>query len=131
MKRALIITHGNLGASFIGVLETIAGQLPPINFISNQNLSLQELIQKLEDYCKQYPQDDLFLFCEMKGGSPYLAARTVAARKANLFLITGLNLPMLISFVTKCDQYESGRLMEIIEQDAHRGISIFHGGAEQ
>lgn len=126
MKKALLITHKNLCQAFLEALEAIVGQTNNIDYISNENLSLDSLTEKLDAYCNQNSKDELFFMVEFKGGSPYLAARKIAMQRSNVFLLSGLNLPMLMSFAIKKDKFSSKELLKVLKTDAHRGISVFN-----
>jgi len=67
------------------------------------------------------------IFVDFYGGSTYAVTRTIVhsygrSGKATCAVITGINLPMLISFVTKRNEMSFSDLVETVRTDGHRGI---------
>ncbi|GAB4184662.1 MAG: PTS sugar transporter subunit IIA [Calditrichia bacterium] len=126
MKHAIVITHKNLGHSLLEALVAITGNRDYLDAISNENMSLDSLIDSIEQKVTVIGDHPVYLMVEFKGGSPYLASRKVAMKHKNVYLLSGVNLPMLISFVMKKDMYSEKELFDILKNDAFRGITGFN-----
>jgi mannose/fructose-specific phosphotransferase system component IIA len=48
----------------------------------------------------------------------------VARNKSNYYVLSGVNLPMVLSFLTKKDNLGIRELTDIMEKDGHRGIFL-------
>lgn len=126
MKHAIVITHKDLGTSLLEALVSITGNRDFMEAVSNEDTSLETLIDVIEKKVISLNEHPVYLMVEFKGGSPYLAARKVAMKYKNVYLLSGVNLPMLISFVMKKDMYSEMELFDILRKDAFRGITGFN-----
>ena len=120
MIKGLIVGHRNIGEGLLNALESISGSFENIIFISNNGLSTNEIAEKIKDAYKEYQNDDVMIFVDVYGGSCWRAAKI--AKLSGSHIVTGLNLPMLLSFVNKRNTFSSDELYTILETDGKRGI---------
>ncbi len=120
MIKGLIVGHRNIGEGLLNALESISGSFENIIFISNNGLSTNEIAEKIKEACKEYQNDDVMIFIDVYGGSCWRAAKT--AKLSGSHIVTGLNLPMLLSFVNKRNTFSFDELCTILETDGKRGI---------
>lgn len=125
MKKAILITHKQLSKAIFEVVEGLAGHVEGMICLSNEGLGLNELAEAIEKEIQKNPEDFYYIMVELKGGSPYLAARKLALKYSNLYVLSGLNIPMMLSFVMKKDMYDHEELADVIRKDAHRGITLY------
>ena len=124
MLNGIIITHGTMGDCLIRTLGKITGIDSPLIAVSNEGKDPDTVVADLEK-ADQVPENEpLFLFSEFVGGSTWFAANKYANMRRFTYVLTGVNLPMLISFVTKQDSLSPGELAERIKEDANRGITL-------
>ena len=121
MIRGFIIGHCDIGKAVVGALDSITGKVEGIHFFSNDGLSTKDLAEIIRDTAKE-SDERVVIFVDVYGGSCWRAAKQ--ARLPNSFIITGLNLPMLLSFINKRDDYPFEDLPAILEHDAKRGIVL-------
>jgi mannose/fructose-specific phosphotransferase system component IIA len=122
--QGVIITHGTMASCLVKTLYKITGTDAPLEAVSNEGKAPEEIVNAL---LKKYPEDDelpLFVFSEFKGGSTWFAAHKFANMRKNIFVFSGVNLPMLISFVTKQQNYSPIELADVILADSLRGITM-------
>lgn len=122
MIEGLIIGHSNIGEAVMNVLKSISGSSNNMSFLSNDGLSTKELVQKIKDVSATARENGLFIFVDIYGGSCWQAAKMAKFKRSHI--ITGFNLPMLISFINKREKFSFGELTEVLENDAKRGIII-------
>ena len=122
MIEGLIIGHRNIGEAVMNVLESISGSSKNMSFLSNDGLSTAELVHKINTVSKKARENGLFIFVDIYGGSCWQAAKMADFKKKHI--ITGFNLPALISFINKRDKFSFDELTEVLENDAKRGIII-------
>jgi mannose/fructose-specific phosphotransferase system component IIA len=123
--RSLMITHGGLGQSLIECISEIRGECTGIDFIGNRDYSKSDLEQKIEDWLKEQPEIDACLFTDFPGSSCNNAARMVAARieiPAGIYVLTGINMPMLMTFIQRRDQFKGQELVDYILDRGKKGI---------
>lgn len=97
MLGIIILTHGNLGQSFIDTLKCIHNDCSNIRSFTTENLDNIELerekLLKLIDECDS--KKGVLLLTDLFGGTASnLAFSTISLR--NVAVLSGVNLPMLI-----------------------------------
>jgi mannose/fructose-specific phosphotransferase system component IIA len=122
MILSIIISHKNTGDSLIEAAKSIAGSADRIVSLSNEGLSTNELTTEIQAFCNSHEDEPVIIFVDLFGGSCWRAAKM--ARAENARIISGLNLPMLLSFIQKRDSVSPEELPEILVNDGHRGISL-------
>ena len=120
MIEGLVIGHRNISEAVMNVLESISGSSENIYFLSNDGLATSELANKINTVSTNAHENGLFIFVDIYGGSCWQAAKMADFEKKHI--ITGFNLPVLISFLNKRDKFSFDELTEILENDAKRGI---------
>ena len=129
MYKGIIITHGTMATCLVRTLNKISGKEAPLEAVSNEGKTADQIVDEL---LIRYPADEdmpLFVFSEFKGGSTWFAANKLANLRKNVFVFTGVNLPMLISFETKQDELDPEQLAEAVFLDGNRGITRQFYGA--
>ncbi len=96
----LIVSHGSLASSLLGSLRHVLGQVPQIGAINFQGENcLQAKCTEIRDAISALDEGaGVVVITDMHGGSPCnLAVRAVMQESANAVILTGANLPMLVS----------------------------------
>lgn len=94
----IIITHGNFGEELIKSAEMIIGKIDNIKSLSlTQDLSLDDLVYLTRDEISGI-ENDVILITDLFGGTPNNVASYFKG-SMSIPVITGVNLPMLISVV--------------------------------
>jgi mannose/fructose-specific phosphotransferase system component IIA len=119
VSRAIILTHGRLGRSLLDAAVGVLGPQADVDVISNEGLSLEQLTAEVAQRLGTTP---CILFVDFFGGSPFIACKALLAAHPAAHIISGVNLPMLLSFFTKREKLPFPGLVETVEADAHRGI---------
>lgn len=124
MIKAFIITHGGLGKEMIAVAEEILESKTGIDCIPfdwKENGS--SAINKVEQYLTRQDKNDVIIFTDMFGGSP--SNICFKFHKKNVEIITGINLPGLLKFLTYRDKKISfNKLVKEIKKGAIDGINV-------
>lgn len=123
--RGIIISHATLAEALISTVEQIAGRQENLLALSNTGIGNEELESDLGRLLDD--GQSTVIFVDFYGGSTYAVTRTIvysydSSQKAKCAVVTGFNLPMLISFVTKRKNLSFDDLVETIRLDGHRGI---------
>lgn len=118
MIKALIIAHGNMAQELLNAAITILGDQQDVFTLSNTELSLAGLQQNIKKHIVESLETIIFVDCF---GSP-LTAAIIAGGGAPV--ISGVNLPMLLSFFTKRGAMPLKELAETVAADGQKGISI-------
>ncbi|HLP46233.1 MAG TPA: hypothetical protein VK469_09815, partial [Candidatus Kapabacteria bacterium] len=99
MIKGLIITHGNFGKELVAVAEEILEEKVDIDSFSfDWKEDGTGTIHKVEHYLEQHQENNIVIFTDMFGGSPTNICYKF--NRKNLEIITGVNLPGLLKFLT-------------------------------
>ncbi len=123
MIHALIVTHGNLGAELLQVVESLLGTQEAVQVISNAGRDLEDLCGLVSSHIPV--GEEVILFVDFCGGSPYVACRRSCEHASSITVLSGVNLPMLISFFTKRSNLSISSLIQTVREDGLRGIQQF------
>lgn len=123
--RGIIIAHADLAQAFVATIESITGPQDDLVALSNSNRSREEM----DLLIRRYLDDGIptVIFTDFSAGSAFAVARLAVNAycqpgQVTCDAISGINLPMLISFVTKRNNLSFPALVEMLRQDGHRGI---------
>lgn len=125
MVTGIIITHGNLAESLVATVEKIIGPVQSLIPLSNEGFSLKDLTNHLNPLIHDHLQDDgICLMVELRGGSCWMAAKQVIRNLKNIFIISGVNIPMLLTFITMRDSLLLTDLINKMQESGVRGIIV-------
>lgn len=121
----IFLTHGRIGQELLATAEGILGKQPDVISLSNENLSLSALYDQVNKFIENIPpQQDIIIFVTLKGGSCWNVACKIAKERKGVKVISGVNLPMALSFFTKRNKYPLEDLASIVKKDALRGVNL-------
>ena len=121
MVKGLIVGHRDFGAAVLRVVETVCGDVEEITHISNDGFSTDDMTEAIRTICRSGADDGVIVFVDMYGGSCWRAAKR--AQESDCHIITGFNLPMLLSFIHKRQTMPFDELVNAIEHDGKRAIT--------
>ncbi|MDP2915937.1 MAG: hypothetical protein Q8O91_10850 [Candidatus Aminicenantes bacterium] len=101
MIGGIIVSHGKLGEELLNALTIILGEAPNIETISiGWYDDVEESKKKINQSLKRVDQKSgVVIFTDMFGGTPSNLSFTFQ-KDGQVEIITGINLPMLIKFVS-------------------------------
>lgn len=122
MINLLLVTHGNFGRELLKSSELIIGNIENAESISFEyGNSFEELLNKVEEAVERLSKDDLIIFTDMYGGSPFNAV-TRASTNRNFYHITGINFPLFIDIAVNRDTYSLEEIAEKIIKNGKKSI---------
>ncbi len=127
MKKAILITHGPIGDAMIEAVDNIIGMVDNLFALTVTNMSVTEITQRLLSIvdAPDCESDGLIIMASLKGGSCWNVAAAIAKDYPCVRVLSGLNLPMVLSFVTKREDYSIDELVDILETEAKAGVTQF------
>lgn len=122
MINILLVTHGNFGKELLKSSELIIGPIENAESISfQQGDSFESLLGKVEESVGRLAKNDLIVFTDMYGGSPFNAvSRTM--KNNNFYHITGINFPLFIDIAVNRDTYSLAEIAEKIIKNGKKSI---------
>ena len=118
----IVICHASLAESFLFVLKNILGHTNHLYAFSNTDKSLASLKDELEQFIDAKHIKQIIFFVDLKGGSCWSASRQLLSKYESI-AISGVNVPMLLNFSMKCEQYDSPiELADMLIESAKNSI---------
>jgi mannose PTS system EIIA component len=100
MINGLVVTHGEFGIQLVSVVEMIMGPVPGLTGRTNSRKSVSELADEIKEWIASQHNSDVILFIDDFGGSCANAAQLAGVAGSTTRILTGVNLAMLLDFVT-------------------------------
>ena len=123
MIDGLIVGHGDYSESLIRALSLISGETSGVTGISNEGKSTNDLSDEIKASMEKSPEKECIVFVDIYGGSCWRAA--MMAKTEHSRVITGVNLPMLLSFVNKRQNLTTiQELSEVLVADVTRYVIL-------
>ena len=122
----MLITHGRLGEELLRCAEAIVGKQPDVRILG---LDVSEgpgpYEQKIAAALAEMRNPDgVIVLADMMGGTPCNAAlRQCREPEWPFEVVTGVNLPMLISVLSKRNSLKLEALAKKVTEDAPRNIT--------
>ncbi|MFC2076243.1 PTS sugar transporter subunit IIA [candidate division KSB1 bacterium] len=97
----IIVTHGSLGQELVNSSRKITGVRDGVRVLSNLGFSNQELAREIVAELKGQGEGRCVIFTDMPAGSCYIAAMYAVHEVPGHVIVAGVNLPILLDFLTK------------------------------
>lgn len=121
----VVATHGGLGEALLATVTMIVGTPAQSRAVSlsrdHSPMELQELLSKAINDVNQGV--GVLVMVDMFGGTPANIGMTLVV-PGQLELLTGVNLPMLLKFMTYRERYPLPELAELLREQARDGIVL-------
>ena len=122
MVNVLIVTHGDLGKELLKSSEMIIGKIDGAESISFKiGSSFETLAKEVTDSIERLSKDELIVFTDMYGGSPFNAVQR-ASKNYNFYHITGVNFPLFIDIAVSKSTYSLEEIAEKIIKNGKKSI---------
>ncbi len=124
--RALVAGHGDFAAGLISAVDAVTGLGDTLEPIRVQGLCGEDIQQLLRE--RITATGATVIFTDLQAGSCTMAARRLLREVADVVLVSGTNLPMLLDFVmsSASDPHEAARASV---DRARSAISVVGGPA--
>jgi mannose/fructose-specific phosphotransferase system component IIA len=121
----IVICHKNMANEIVNTAKAIVGHKEDLYSFSNDKLDSKDLCSQIQQFIESNgaPESVIFMV-DLRGGNCWTVARILQHENAGYYVISGVNLPMIFSFLTKKNEYSVSELVNILKKDAHRGIVI-------
>jgi mannose/fructose-specific phosphotransferase system component IIA len=121
----IVICHKSLAFDLIETANAILGHKEELYAFSNEKITTEEAVTKINSLIQDVgnPENVIFMV-DLQGGNCWTIAKILSRSRPGYFVLSGVNLPMIFSFLTKKNQLSVLDLVHTIEKDAHRGISL-------
>jgi mannose/fructose-specific phosphotransferase system component IIA len=118
----IIITHGQLAEALKNVLFSIVGDKEKVVTLSvSSECGLDLLCDRLERLVNELQTEYVLVFTDLLGGTPCNIVLRSCKKIKNMYIISGVNLYMLITAVNLREQQEIGDINMYIEKIIEEG----------
>lgn len=122
-----IITHEQIAIYLQRASENILGEQKNLFPYTNLEDSLPVLAQKITQNIEDLKPDHIICFVDLAGGSCWNLAKMIQKQYKNVSIISGVNLPMLVSYFTNLNEIPFEELIKKVVKDGSRGIIHVEG----
>ena len=122
MILALLVTHGNLAGGLKSAVEQMLGEQEKFLTLSNAGLAGKDLVEKINQILEKESHPTTVIFTDIYGGSCWRSSRFVASQNPKVAIVTGVNLPMLLTFFTNRHKLDFDQLLAKVVQMGEEGI---------
>ena len=118
--QGILVSHGKMADGLLDAVREITGLTEGLLTLDNVGLTPDALEERLEYLTSDRPS---VVFVDLPSGSCAFVARRLRARQANVAVVCGVNLPLLLDFVF----HRTLPLGDIVARlRTHVGVSIEH-----
>ena len=94
--RGIIVSHAAVAQAMVAAVRAITGIDNALTAVSNEGCGTEQLAERLRDAVGEGPA---LLFVDLPGGSCMTSSTRYARQHADIAVVTGVNLAMLLDFV--------------------------------
>ena len=120
---ALLVMHADLAAALMRAAEQVYGPVDGVEVLSNEGLSRDALEAEIDRRVDSWTDGGLVL-TDFWGGSCHLCGVSAARGHAEVAVVSGLNLPILLDYLHNREQYEPGALAERLQKKGQDSIRV-------
>lgn len=122
-----LISHEYLASALLKAVEKIIGPQENVFAYSNSKDSLPLLADKITAQIQEITAFHIVFFIDMMGGSCWALANMIRKKYPTSTIISGMNLPMLLSLFTSMDELSFDELVKKVKDNGIRGIQSIAG----
>lgn len=124
--RGIVVGHGDMAAGLVDAVRQITGvDDDALAAVSNRGLSPDALADRIGELL----HGPTIVFTDLQTGSCGIAARRSCAQRYGVSIVTGVNLPLLLDFVTHRD-LSVAELLERLLDHGRDGIQLINPPAD-
>lgn len=129
MKQILIATHGKMASGIRYTAELIVGKMPGITTLDAYVDPDDNILEKYDNFFAEHEGERIIVFTDMMGGSVNQKLMEYA-KKDNVTLVTGTNLPVLLQVMLADDDVTEDEIAGYIE-DAREELQLVSIGEKK
>lgn len=104
----IVFCHGDLASGLLSSLHCIFGETENIIAFTNRDKAIPDLLIDLKKYIDSAQANRVIIFVDLVGGSCWRVAKQLANEDANVHVFAGVNLPMLVQYLTNQESISNG-----------------------
>ncbi|MEG0249971.1 MAG: PTS sugar transporter subunit IIA [Peptostreptococcus sp.] len=131
MISIIISGHGNFASGLYSAMKLISGEFENVSFFDFvEGKTSDDMDSFYNETIKNYKSDvqDIVILADLAGGTPFNRAVTMSLIDEKIKVVSGTNLPMLVTAVMSRDLYSHDNIDEFVENlllEGKGGIETF------
>jgi len=121
--RGLIVTHGDLGRELVASARLVVFSSTTLDVVSNSGLGNRELRSVIEEWLQREEGQTLIMVDEGLG-SCGLAASLAARDRVDTWILSGVNLSMVVTYLSRKEQMEGQALVDKILDRGRQAVRL-------
>ena len=126
MVRALVLTHGGIGVELVKVVEMIMGPVEGLDAGTNHGKSAPDLGKEVQQWLGSSDEPAIVLVDDY-AGSCATCSQVAISENSDTAVICGVNLAMLLGFVTWRETFELDDLAGRLVRKGREAITLIGG----
>lgn len=122
--RGVVVTHGKLAEELVRTVELIVGGQKELFAISGSDRGPEELVASIRKVLSDRDNRPTILFVDYFGGSSCINCVRAADGEPAVKILSGVNLPILLSFVTKRDSLPFEQLVDHLVRRGRESVKL-------
>lgn len=123
----VLVAHAGLAEALLRTAEAIAGPASDLRTLSNEGRTPEALSGEIAGTLDELGPGAVVLV-DLAGGSCHTAALRAARGRAGVYVVAGVNLPLVLDFLQKRDRMDTGELVEHILDRGRAGLRATPAG---
>jgi PTS system mannose-specific IIA component len=128
MVKALVMTHGGIAAELVRVAEMILGPVEGLVAMTNAGKSAETITSEVRDWLGAREKgEECVILLDDYGGSCATCSQLASGGDPSVAIISGVNLAMLLGFVTWRETTEFSELPNRLVHKGREAIVLVGG----
>jgi fructoselysine and glucoselysine-specific PTS system IIA component len=122
MTQIILASHGNLAKGMKDTLNMIIGDVSMVEAFSSyrdEDVNIRDAVEVVVK--EKYDEGDIFILTDILGGSVNTELMSLIKEYPKIHVLSGMNLPVVISIATQTNKISENLLQEII-QESQQGV---------
>ena len=120
----LIVTHGALASELLRTAKQILGNVDCCRSLSNTGLSDDSLVEQIRSVLDEDKERDIVVFVDYYGGSCSMNCLRAVSGYDGVWVISGVNLPIILDFVTKQGTMDPEQVIDNLIRRGQESVRI-------
>ncbi|MEG0034860.1 MAG: PTS sugar transporter subunit IIA [Bacilli bacterium] len=122
VNNLLIATHGCLAKELVDTATLIFGEHKGIvTYCLKEGMHVESFKLELESYIEEHKDENVLVLVDLLSGSPF-NCMIPSLKSENVYLITGVNLPMVLEVAMQKDNLQFNDLCKLAKEVGVKGI---------
>lgn len=123
----VIVTHGPLAEALRAAAGQVVGDVRALEAVSNEGCSLETMTTKVRAAIERLGTTGTIVFVDSRGSSCATSSFGALQDLPNVRIIAGVNLPMLVDFLLRREDYDLDRMVERLLQRGRSSVQLLKG----